>query len=233
MHHGFLFLFCFFSFLKCPVEDGVQRNSAALENGGKSAPRPILMFIRVSCVFGPDHKQNKKTRTDLSICPGSLLGLLAMTEGGLKPQRNHRFRRAQNPTHRILRVSITETSWAPLCSYQKHPCLAPTPGAPRPARGVCFFGWHVVLGSFVCQQLWPRSRLVVLQHLPGCERCRRCARLLCCVSGVAQRMATTSSCMLTGLIMLGYVVGPLCFAQRQPIDKLCMLVCTMRLAASA
>ena len=46
-----------------------------------------------------------------------------MTEGGLKPQRNHRFRRAQNPTHRILRVSITETSWAPLCSYQKHPCL--------------------------------------------------------------------------------------------------------------
>ena len=59
MHHGFLFLFYLFSFLKCPVEDGVQRNSAALENGGKSAPRPILMFIRVSCVFGPDHKQNK------------------------------------------------------------------------------------------------------------------------------------------------------------------------------
>ena len=140
MHHGCLFLFCFFSFLKCPVEDGVQRNSAALENGGKSAPRPILMFIRVSCVFGPDHKQNNKTGTDLSICPGSLLGLLAMTEGGLKPQRNHRFRRAQNPTHRILRVSITETSWAPLCSYQKHPCLTPTPGAPRPARGVFFWG---------------------------------------------------------------------------------------------
>ena len=58
MHHGFVFLFYFFSFPKCPVEDGVQRNSAALENGGKSAPRPILMFIRVSCVFGPDHKQN-------------------------------------------------------------------------------------------------------------------------------------------------------------------------------
>lgn len=131
----FVVLVLFFSFLKCPVEDGVQRNSAALENGGKSAPRPILMFIRVSCVFGPDHKQNNKTGTDLSICPGSLLGLLAMTEGGLKPQRNHRFRRAQNPTHRILRVSITETSWAPLCSYQKHPCLTPTPGAPRPARG--------------------------------------------------------------------------------------------------
>ena len=109
-----------------------------LENGGKSAPRPILMFIRVSCVFGPDHKQNNKTGTDLSICPGSLLGLLAMTEGGLKPQRNHRFRRAQNPTHRILRVSITETSWAPLCSYQKHPCLTPTPAAPRPARGFVF-----------------------------------------------------------------------------------------------
>ena len=139
MHHGCLFLFYFSSFLKCPVGDGVQRNSAALENGGKSAPRPILMFIRVSCVFGPYHKQNTKTETDLSICPGSLLGLLAMTEGGLKPQRKHRFRRAQNPTHRILRVSITETSWAPLCSYQKHPCLTPTPGAPRPARGV-FWG---------------------------------------------------------------------------------------------
>ena len=151
MHHGCLFLFCLFSFLKCPVEDGVQRNSAALENGGKSAPRPILMFIRVSCVFGPDHKQNNKTGTDLSICPGSLLGLLAMTEGGLKPQRNHRFRRAQNPTHRILRVSITETSWAPLCSYQKHPCLTPTPGAPRPARGFFSFLWHVVFGF--CQPL--------------------------------------------------------------------------------
>ena len=147
MHHGCLFLFCFFSFLKCPVEDGVQRNSAALENGGKSAPRPILMFIRVSCVFGPDHKQNNKTGTDLSICPGSLLGLLAMTEGGLKPQRNHRFRRAQNPTHRILRVSITETSWAPLCSYQKHPCLTPTPAAPRPARGffLFFVAWRLRL----------------------------------------------------------------------------------------
>ena len=141
MHHGFVVLLLFFSFLKCPVEDGVQRNSAALENGGKSAPRPILMFIRVSCVFGPDHKQNSKTGADLSICPGSLLGLLAMTEGGLKPQRNHRFRRAQNPTHRILRVSITETSWAPLCSYQKHPCLTPTPGAPRPARIVFSFCW--------------------------------------------------------------------------------------------
>ena len=140
MHHGFVFLFYFFSFPKCPVEDGVQRNSAALENGGKSAPRPILMFIRVSCVFGPDHKQNTKTGTALSICPGFLLGLLAMTEGGLKPQRNHRFRRAQNPTHRILRVSITETSWAPLCSYQKHPCLAPTSGAPRPARGLFLGG---------------------------------------------------------------------------------------------
>ena len=82
MHHGCLFLFYFSSFLKCPVGDGVQRNSAALENGGKSAPRPILMFIRVSCVFGPYHKQNTKTETDLSICPGSLLGPLAMTEGG-------------------------------------------------------------------------------------------------------------------------------------------------------
>ena len=150
--------------------------------------------------------------------------------GGLKPQRNHRFRRAQNPIHRILRVSITETSWAPLCSHQKHPCLAPTPGAPRPARGL-FFLWHVVCGF--CQPLRQPYGLVVLQHLPGCERCRRCARLLCCVSGFAQRMATTSSCMITGLIMLGYVVGPLCFAQRQPIDKLCMLVCTIRLAASA
>ena len=137
MHHGCLFLFCFFSFLKCPVEDGVQRNSAALENGGKSAPRPILMFIRVSCVFGPYHKQNTKTETDLSICPGSLLGLLAMTEGGLKPQRNHRFRRAQNPTHRILRVSITETSWAPLCSYQKHPCHLVL----RDPLAAFFFGW--------------------------------------------------------------------------------------------
>ena len=86
MHHGCLFLFYFSSFLKCPVGDGVQRNSAALENGGKSAPRPILMFIRVSCVFGPDHKQNNKTGTDLSICPGSLLGLLAMTEGGSSPR---------------------------------------------------------------------------------------------------------------------------------------------------
>ena len=102
------------------------------------SPKTNSMFIRVSCVFGPDHKQNNKTGTDLSICPGSLLRLLAMTEGGLKPQRNHRSRRAQNPTHRILRVSITETSWAPLCSHQKHPCLAPTPGAPRPARGLFF-----------------------------------------------------------------------------------------------
>ena len=82
MHHGFVFLFYFFSFPKCPVEDWVQRNSAALENGGRSAPRPILMFIRVSCVFGPDHKQNTTTGTDLSICPGLLLCLLAMTDGG-------------------------------------------------------------------------------------------------------------------------------------------------------
>lgn len=173
--------------------------------------------------LGPTTNNTTKTGTDLSICPGSLLGLLAMTEGGLKPQRNHRFRRAQNPTHRILRVSITETSWAPLCSYQS--CCAPIRDPPAP-----FFSLlgHVVFGFGVCH-----AGLVVLRHLPGCERCRRCARLLCCVSGVAQRMATTSSCMLTGLIMLGYVVGPLCFAQRQPIDKLCMLVCTMRLAASA
>ena len=188
-----------------------------------------------SCVlcFWARPQTKQKTGTDLSICPGSLLGLLAMTEGGGSSPRGItdfggprtqliEFCGCLSPKHRGRRC-------VPIRSIR----ALHRPLVLRDPLAAFFFGWHVVLGSFVCQPLRPRSRLVVLQHLPGCERCRRCARFPCCVSGVAQRMATTSSCMLTGLIMLGYVVGPLCFAQRQPIDKLCMLVCTMRLAASA
>ena len=151
MHHGFVFLFYFFSFPKCPVEDWVQRNSAALENGGRSAPRPILMFIRVSCVFGPDHKQNTKTGTDLSICPGLLLGLLAMTEGG-----------GGSSPRGITDFGGPRTQFIEFCG-----CLSPKHRGRRcvPIRSIralhrplvlrdplaAFFLWHVVCGF--CQPL--------------------------------------------------------------------------------
>ena len=150
--------------------------------------------------------------------------------GWLKPQMNPRFRRAQKPSHRTLRVEPTprpalSTPWLRCLSIRSIPPVL------RDLAAVFFFLFRHVVGGG--EQRWAGEGLVVLQHLPGCERCRRCARRLSCVSGVAQGMETTSSCMITSLIMLGHVVGPLWFAQRQTIGTLCMLFCIMRLAATA